>query len=117
MESGRAGPVGIADDARPRRPEAIRFEPLDDGCALFNARTGQVHILNLTAACIWTGCDGDRTLGELIEEIRRTLPGGAASAPDVDRDLRSVVSNLLRAGLLCLERPSSDVPRPGSEIP
>ncbi len=102
----------IADDARLWRAEAIRFEPQDDGCALSNARTGQVHILNLTAACVWSGCDGDRTLGEMIEEIRRTVPPGAASAPDLDRDLRGVVSDLLSAGLLCLERPSSNPPHP-----
>lgn len=99
------GPAALTGRVRPRRNASIHFEPLDDGCALYDPVSGRVHILNLTAASIWTGCDGSRSLRDLAGEIRAGFGKPVSASRAVEDDVRTAVEELLRAGLLELERP------------
>ena len=52
MSEGATLPVELVGDARLQRNGAVRFEPMDDGCALYDHGTGKVYILNLVAGSI-----------------------------------------------------------------
>ncbi len=104
MSESPTPPVELSSGARLQRSGSVRFEPMDDGCALYDPGTGQVYILNLIAAYLWTEFDGHRTLRDLIDEIRRRLRPGGQSPYGLDRDIRILVSDLLRAGLVRLRK-------------
>ena len=94
----------ISDHVRPRRNCAVRFEPLDDGCAAYDHASGRVYILNSTAALIWSGCDGQRSVGTLVEETSRILRGTSVTSQQVRRDVYRLLGELVGAGLLTVER-------------
>ncbi len=101
----------LADQARPRRRSRVRFEPLSDGCALYDVVRGRVHILNVTAAYVWSSCDGRSSLAAIIRDLGRVFSASGAPARQLEHDVRQLVSDLLRAGLLCVDKKPSRAPR------
>lgn len=93
----------IGDDVRPRRNSSTRFEPLDDGCAVYDHASGRVYLLNSTAALLWSGCDGQRSVGTLIEETTQVLRETGVTARQVRRDAHDLFAELVAAGLLSVE--------------
>ncbi len=57
---------------------------------LFDARADRAHVLNLTAAVVWTYCDGSHGPEAIAAAIARDVAGAEASAirSDIDQVLR-----------------------------
>ncbi len=65
---------------------------------LFDARHDRAHVLNLTAAVVWTYCDGSHDTGAIAAAIARELEG---MGPDtIRRDIETVLQRFAREGLL-----------------
>lgn len=57
----------------------LRIE--DDDCAiLFDPDAGRVRVLNVTAAAVWGLVDGQRSVAEILAELRATYDGFDAAA-------------------------------------
>ena len=102
MDPVRAPAPQIDDSTRPRRKQSVRFEALDDGCALYRPGSDQVYVLNLTASYVWTGCDGTSSVRDLVHDMAGSLGGDAPPRADLERDIRGAVGELAGAGLLDL---------------
>lgn len=66
---------------------------------LFDSRADRAHVLNLTAAVVWTYCDGGHDRDAIAEAIAAELPGTSPQAirPDIEQVLRRfALEGLLR---------------------
>ncbi len=70
----------------PKAREDVVFRPLAEEWVLFDPRRHLVHVLNLTAALVWTHCDGEISVEDLIDEVASAFPEAPARA-DVVRDI------------------------------
>jgi hypothetical protein len=57
---------------------------------LFDARRDKAHVLNLTAAVVWTYCDGAHPTDAIASEIARAMDSAEPGAllPDIETVLR-----------------------------
>ncbi len=49
----------------PATKKCIEIEELDDGCILYDPEKEEAHSLNITAASVWTCCDGKHSIKEI----------------------------------------------------
>ena len=61
----------INEDFVPATKECIELEELDDGCILYNTEKYEVHSLNITAASIWSCCDGKHSIKEIATIVEK----------------------------------------------
>lgn len=83
---------------RPAGREDVVFRQLDDEWVLYDPGSNKLHTLNLTAALVWTHCDGTRTTDDLATAVGETYE----QVPDLDRvvsDVAEVVARLHAEGL------------------
>lgn len=64
---------------------------------LFDARKDRAHVLNLTAAVVWTYCDGGHDPERIAQAIARELPG--TNSPDIVPDIEAVLERFAAEGL------------------
>ena len=55
----------INEDFVPATKKCIEIEELDDGCILYDTEKDVAHSLNITAASIWTCCDGKHSIKKI----------------------------------------------------
>lgn len=65
---------------------------------LFDARRDKAHVLNLTAAVVWTYCDGLHASEQIAEAIARELQ--ETRAPLIVGDIEACLERFAREGLL-----------------
>jgi len=65
---------------------------------LFDAQRSRAHVLNLTAAVVWTYCDGLHALGAIAEAIAREVQG--AEPRTVRADIEATLRRFADEGLL-----------------
>ena len=67
-------------DTRVRRNPDVAYQALaeGEGGVLLSLETGEYHGVNDTGGRIWNLIDGERTVPEIVDELRREL----ASAPE-----------------------------------
>ena len=65
---------------------------------LYDAAKERAHVLNLTAAVIWTYCDGTFPPTDIAEAISREVPG--LDAAQIRDDIRDVLRRFADEGLL-----------------
>jgi PqqD family protein of HPr-rel-A system len=84
-------------DARPRPHPAVSASTIDEDVVVYDSRTGQGHVLNATAAHVWSLLDGERTTAAVGQALaaRYSLPVSEAV-----EDVRELVGDLTRAGLV-----------------
>jgi pyrroloquinoline quinone biosynthesis protein D len=76
----------ITDRANPRRVPGIETHPSGDELLVHDTRHGKVHVLNATAAAIFSLCDGDHDLHAIVEEVAAAWSADeAVVATDVPR--------------------------------
>jgi hypothetical protein len=66
---------------------------------LYDPETRDVHVLNVSAALVWSLLDGTRSLGEVAEMVAEEVAG----EPDPDTvlgDVRDAVDTFRESGLL-----------------
>lgn len=54
---------------RPRRRDDVWLRQVREENAIYDPGTGSVHILNETALAVWHLCDGETTVGEMVDSI------------------------------------------------
>jgi Coenzyme PQQ synthesis protein D (PqqD) len=81
--------VPISNGSKITRSRGVSMTRTGDEAVLVNETSGQVHVVNGTAARIWELCEGDPTVGDLLGAMTREYQVG-------DDDLRSDVESLLR---------------------
>ncbi|MFB6356652.1 MAG: PqqD family protein, partial [bacterium] len=64
----------------------------------YHPSEGKVFNLNGTAAFIWSVCDGDRTLDEMVEIIHEEAPDQSRSV--IENDVLDFAEDLLEEGLI-----------------
>ena len=77
--------------ATPKAREDVVFRPLADEWVLFDPRRHLLHVLNLTAALVWSYCDGETSMEALVEEVESAFtdpPPRSDVARDVDEALQ-----------------------------
>jgi hypothetical protein len=65
---------------------------------LFDARRDRAHVLNLTAAVVWTYCDGAHGCTAMAEAIAREMQDARAEA--ISSDIQAVLRRFADEGLL-----------------
>jgi hypothetical protein len=66
---------------------------------LFDARQDRAHVLNLTAAVVWTYCDGSHCSEAIATAIVQEVPG-AGSEKAILGDIETVLRRFASEGLL-----------------
>jgi hypothetical protein len=89
-----------ADEAiRPRAREDVVFRAVGDEWVLYDPETRQLHVLNLTAALVWTHCDGDHAVDDMVQAVAGAFPD-APGADGVRDDVRDTLGTFADEGLL-----------------
>jgi hypothetical protein len=65
---------------------------------LFDARRDRAHVLNLTAAVVWTYCDGAHASDAIVDAIARAVEGPEAHT--LRTDIETVLRRFADEGLL-----------------
>lgn len=86
----------------PLARDDVLFRYLDDEWVIFDPITGRLHALNLTAALVWSECNGERDLTAIAEEVARAFDPPLARDRVFD-DVRRAIATFRDQGLL-LER-------------
>ncbi|MCK6546407.1 PqqD family protein [Myxococcota bacterium] len=78
-------------ERRPARAPGLAHAELDGELVLVHADGGHVVYLNATAALVWSLCDGERTVAEIVALLGEAYPDAAARmASDVEVALREL---------------------------
>ena len=84
--------------------DGFLWEPIPDGCLLFEEATGKLITLNAAAEAVLTYCDNEHTVAEICRSVEEDLQIPANEA-------RSVLNQLLELGAI-LPPPSPNEPAP-----
>jgi PqqD family protein of HPr-rel-A system len=81
----------------PRAREDVMFRQVDDEWVVFDPAANQLHVLNLSAALVWSHCTGDFSPHEIARALEDAygLEGERAQA-----DVRAAIERFRGAGLL-----------------
>lgn len=83
----------------PEAREDVVFRALGDEWVLFDTRQNQIHVLNLSAALVWTNLDGRSDEEALAQELVRAFDAAPPLA-DVRLEVREILDGFRREGLL-----------------
>jgi hypothetical protein len=92
-------PEASLDIATPKARADVVFRSLSKEWVLYDPRSRLLHVLNPTAAIVWTCCDGSVTVEEIAAELSETI----AEAPPLDQivtDVRDALGRFSKEGLL-----------------
>lgn len=82
----------------PTRHEKVVHQPLaSDEVVLLHLESGAYHELNPVGALIWDLIDGERTVPQIVEEVRRRVD---QPPEDVDSEVESFLGDLHRRDLI-----------------
>lgn len=81
----------------PTAREDVLLRRVGSEWVLFDARRDQAHVLNLTAAVVWTYCDGLHDTGDIADAIAREVEG--TRAPAIVEDIQAVLRRFAAEGL------------------
>ena len=84
---------------RPKGRSDVIFRPLDDSWVLFDPRAEQLHVLNLSAALVWTSLDGENSPASIAEAVGSAFNPPQAAA-QVLPDVHATLERFQEAGLL-----------------
>lgn len=83
----------------PRVRDDVVFRALAREWVLYDPKQQELHVLNATAALVWTLCDGDHDATAIAHEIAETLRE-PPSHDAVQQDVDEAILTFARAGLL-----------------
>jgi hypothetical protein len=100
--------------ARPRAKASLEVAELDDGTVVYDPGNNGLHHLNPSAALVFSLCDGTATIAEMSEAISDVygVPG-----EEVELQVRALIADLRRDGVLERSRPRKDLPVVVGEAP
>ena len=80
------------------RDDAV-FRSLGPEWVVYDPQTQLLHLLNVTAALVWTACDGSRSLDDIAREVGEVL-AEAPSEDQVFEDVGAAIEEFRSHGLL-----------------
>ncbi len=83
----------------PKAREDVVFRSLSKEWVLYDPRTQLLHVLNPTAAIVWSCCDGSGSVEDIATELSETLTETPAWEQILD-DVRDTLSRFSQEGLL-----------------
>lgn len=96
------GPRGEVPEF-PRSRDDVVFRELADDWVVFDPETRRLHVLNLTAALVWTHCTGEHGVEEIVRGVRDAFD--EPPPPErVREDVGEALRTFARAGLLAAPR-------------
>ncbi len=87
----------ILPNFRPTARPDLPFRELNDGGVVYDYRLDTLHSLNTTAAYIWTLCDGQHTIDDIVASIRENF---RQFETDPDQEVRSIIEKFRTLNLL-----------------
>lgn len=81
-----------------RRNPSVEEAPLQGELMLFDPTSAKFFVLNRTMAYLWRGCDGERTLTDLIDGAGSHFTG--IDPVRLDAEFSKAIEDLLSLGLL-----------------
>ncbi len=82
---------------QPKLRDDLLSREVDDELLLYDAKSGEVHVLNPTAAAIAELCDGNTTVSAIADEILSVLSADPAA---VRADVARIIGELLEKDLV-----------------
>ena len=73
------------------------LEDMDGEMLLYQPRTAPTLHLNDSSAVIWNLCDGERSVGEIVDALREAFP---EQASEIEADVSQVINELLKSAVL-----------------
>ena len=92
-------PDHSAPEERPRGRDDVVFRSVSDDWVIYDPKTMDLHVLNATAAAVWSCCDGSLTIDDIAGEVSRYLEG-APEIGAVRADVQRAIDRLMEDGLL-----------------
>lgn len=83
----------------PTAREDVVFRQLDDEWVLYDPSANKLHVLNLTAALVWTHLNGETATTDIAEAIQTTFAPSDVPA-DVAADVELAIAKFRAEGLL-----------------
>ena len=83
----------------PKSRSDVIFRPLDDSWVLFDPRAEQLHVLNLSAALVWSYMDGETSPAVIAEAVGSAFDPPQA-AEQVLPDVLAMLDRFQEASLL-----------------
>jgi len=80
-----------------KQKEDVIAQPVAGEVVLFDLTSGNYHSLNELGARIWELLDGNRSLTDIADQLTSEYDAPAA---EIAQDLRALVEDMLRNGLL-----------------
>ena len=90
------GPATVTDTRSWRRDPALPFQTLEDEVIVVDPKTREVHLLNETAARIWTLLADPRSVSELVAALQDEYDAEAAA---LRAEVAAFVDDMSRKGL------------------
>ncbi len=81
----------------PRRCGLVDVAEFDEGFVVYDARTGQVHVLAPQSALVLDSCDGETAVGELVDEM---VDAGAGTHDEIESLVSTIVESFEHLGLI-----------------
>jgi len=102
VTTNAAQDVRLADhQVLTRRCDDLVARETDDGLAIYDQSQQIVHFLNVTAALIWSLCDGHHSVAMICDEMLQSYPDAASRIQD---DVDSTIHVFVTAGLLSVHQ-------------
>lgn len=86
--------------ARPRGRTDLFYQEVPEGGVLFDPGVDKVYVLNLSAAFIWSFCDGEHSGAEIVDELAASLGSGGPARGALEGDVCASLDHFRRNGLL-----------------
>ncbi len=83
----------------PKAREGVVFRQLDEEWVIYDPANDRLHVLNPTAALVWTHSTGELPLAEIARVIVETFEGGV-DVKTAESDVTKAVERFREAGLL-----------------
>lgn len=80
---------------KPRGRDDVVFRKTGDDWLLYDPVTDDLHVLNLSAALVWSLCTGDLEPDEIRDDVLSSFED-----PEADLDIDEILDDFQSAGLL-----------------
>ncbi|MEX2527577.1 MAG: HPr-rel-A system PqqD family peptide chaperone [Gemmatimonadota bacterium] len=88
------------DRSTPRGRSDVIFRQVGEEWLLFDPISGDIHVLNPTAALVWAQCDGATPAGDIAAAIREAFGQEAPPTAEVRALVMNTVEKFQKLGLL-----------------
>lgn len=92
-------PASPSVPERPATRSDLVFRELADEWVLFDPDGRRLHVMNLTAALVWSHCTGERSFEEIVSAVQEAFDD-PPPADRVEADVRETLETFVGKGLL-----------------